>query len=330
MLLLTVPGGLLSDRFGRKAVLMLSLLANVSTFLVLYYANGFLMLMVPMMLGGIAFGLFGPTMQSLVADLATPDNRRIFVAWYTVSASAGMFVGPLMCSILLQFITMRDIFLVTLGITLVELVVGILVVKNPSHSRAETGLIGKHLSNIIFNRNILCSSIAILSYFFVDSCVMTFFPIMALDVYGLSPPFVSSIFVLRNLVLLVSRTFVVTRLVGKFSEKKMLIASLSLPLSLALSFIFPGYMTLSVLIVLTGVSLGIVFTMGAMIVAESASSSERGLANSIYFSAMNVGSMISPTIMGMLANILGVTMIFPIAALVPIIGLLAGFMIKTK
>lgn len=67
MLLLTIPSGLLSDRFGRKAVLMLSLIVNVSSFLILYYANGFLMLLIPMILSGIAFGTFGPTMQSLVA-----------------------------------------------------------------------------------------------------------------------------------------------------------------------------------------------------------------------------------------------------------------------
>jgi MFS family permease len=119
-------------------------------------------------------------------------------------------------------------------------------------------------------------------------------------------------------------------MVGKFSEKKLLIASLLLPLSLMLSLYFTSYTALSILIVLTGVSIGITFTMGAMIIADSTSPSERGLSNSVYFAAMNGGSMISPIIMGMLANMFGVSMIFPIVAFAPIIGVLASSMIKMK
>jgi predicted MFS family arabinose efflux permease len=288
------------------------------------------MLAISMILSGIAFGMFGPTMQSLAADLATPGAKRMLVAWFTISASAGMFVGPLMCSVLLQFIDMRHIFLGTLGITLIELIMGILVIKNPRGRTVEAGPARKNLSNVISNRNVVCSSIAIASYFFVDSCVTTFFPIIALNVYGLLPSFISNIFVLRSLVLLVSRTFAVTRMVGKFSEKKLLIASLLLPLSLMLSLYFTSYTALSILIVLTGVSIGITFTMGAMIIADSTSPSERGLSNSVYFAAMNGGSMISPIIMGMLANMFGVSMIFPIVAFAPIIGVLASSMIKMK
>lgn len=254
----------------------------------------------------------------------------MLVAWYTISASAGMFVGPVICSVLLQLVPMRYIFLVALGIASTALVVGILVIKNPSRTVVGAGLVMKNLNNVLVNKNVMCSSVAIASYFFVESSVTTFFPIIALNAYGLSPSFVSNIFVLRNLVLLISRTFAVTRMVGKFSEKKLLISSLLIPLSLTLSLFFTGYVILSMLIVLTGIPLGIIFTMGAMIIADSTLPSERGLSNSVYFAAMNVGSMISPTIMGMLANMFGVSMIFPIAAFVPIVGILAGSMIKIK
>jgi FSR family fosmidomycin resistance protein-like MFS transporter len=268
-------------------------------------------------------------MQSLIADLAEMGTRKKAVGLYTVVASGGFSSGPVMCSLLLQFVSIKDILLITLGIASIELIMGILLVKERSHG-GEAGLIGKNFGNVIRNGNVMYASLALASFFFVDSSIMTFFPIAALNVYGLTPQFVSSVFALRNIVLLFSRVFVVTRVVGKISEKKLFSISLALPLSLALTFFLTGYLSLSIFIILVGVGVGIVFSMGAMIIADSTSSQERGLANAIYFVGMNGGTTLSPIIMGALADVIGVTMIFPVAAFVPVIGLLASLMIKMK
>ncbi len=329
-LLLTIPGGLASDRIGRKIMIIMSMILNVASFIFAYTAIGLFMLIISVILSGASYANFGPTMQSLVADLATADVRKKVVGLYTIASSVGFFIGPAICSLLLQFTSIKDIFLVTLGITSIELVIGILVLKEKGPNRRETGLISKNLGNLIQSRNVIYASLALCTFFFADSCVTTFFPIIGLNVYGLTPQIVSSIFMVRNLALLFARTFVVTKMAGKLNEKKLFSISLALPVSLALSFFLTGYISLLILMVITGAALGIVYPMGAMIVADSTSPQERGLANAIYYVGMNIGITIGPIVMGAEANMVGITMIFPIVAFVPIIGLLVSFMIKIK
>jgi MFS family permease len=329
-LLLTIPGGLASDRFGRKIMLIMSMVLNAASFVFAYTAIELLMLTISVILSGASYANFGPTMQSLVADLATADVRKKAVGLYTVASSVGFFIGPAMCSLLLQFISIKDVFLIALGITSIELIMGILVVKEKGSSGGEARFIVKNLSSIIHNTNVMHASLALVSFFFVDSCIMAFFPIIALNVYGLTPQIVSSVFMIRNLALLSSRTLVVTRMAGKFSEKKLFSISLALPVSLVLSFFLPGYIPLAILIVIAGAALGIIYPMGAMIVAESTSQQERGLANAVYYVGMNVGVTVSPIMMGVVANMVGITMIFPIVAFAPVIGLLVSSRIKTK
>jgi DHA1 family multidrug resistance protein-like MFS transporter len=109
-LLMAVPLGILSDRWGRKPVVTLSLLLGLTSLTTLFVAQDISMLAVSTLAGGVMWAAFGPSMQALIADISSPANAGKLVGLYTIAPSVGMFLAPMIGSLLLGLMTMRDIF----------------------------------------------------------------------------------------------------------------------------------------------------------------------------------------------------------------------------
>lgn len=89
--------GPLCDRRGRRAALLASLLLNAAGYLGLAVLDG-----PPWTYAGLLFvalvgmGMFGPASNTLVADLATPEQRPFAYTVSYVGNNLGMGVGPLL------------------------------------------------------------------------------------------------------------------------------------------------------------------------------------------------------------------------------------------
>lgn len=85
--------GNLSDRFGRRPVLLCSLLAMVGNYLIMGWAPTLFWLFVGRVIGGVSASTYGIA-NAYVADTFAPDKRAQYFALLGAGFGAGFIIGP--------------------------------------------------------------------------------------------------------------------------------------------------------------------------------------------------------------------------------------------
>lgn len=94
--------GNLSDRFGRRPVLLGSTLGFAIDFLLMAFAPSLLWLFVGRFLSGV-FGASNAPAQSSIADLAPPEARSRFFSYISAAFGIGFVLGPALGGLLSTF-----------------------------------------------------------------------------------------------------------------------------------------------------------------------------------------------------------------------------------
>jgi MFS family permease len=149
--LLQIPFGLLSDRIGRKVMIVLGLIL---------FAIGSAVAAMSTSIGGVIFGrvlqgagAVGSVILALVADLTTEENRTKAMAMVGITIGASFMVALVAGPIIATFIGVAGIFWLMAGLALVGIAITEFVVPKPRqiriHRDAETvpGLIVSVLRN---------------------------------------------------------------------------------------------------------------------------------------------------------------------------------------
>jgi MFS family permease len=149
--LLQIPFGLLSDRIGRKVMIVLGLLL---------FAAGSAVAAMSHSIGGVIIGrvlqgsgAVGSVILALVADLTAEENRTKAMATVGISIGASFMVALIAGPIVASFIGVAGIFWLMVGLAFVGIAITQFVVPTPRrvrvHRDAETvpGLIGSVLRN---------------------------------------------------------------------------------------------------------------------------------------------------------------------------------------
>jgi len=321
-LLMAVPLGILSDRWGRKPVVTLSLLLGLTSLTTLFVAQDISMLAVSTLAGGVMWAAFGPSMQALIADISSPANAGKLVGLYTIAPSVGMFLAPMIGSLLLGLMTMRDIFLLASMISIIAVGLCVVGIKAPRRSFSTTGTL-EGLWNVVKNRAVVTMCFAISTFFFLNEPVYTFYPVYALETLHLQPAVISAVLTARSLAMVLSRVISVANIVDKVGEKKMILTALSSLSTLVLMLFARDSITSAILLILTGAVHGIIYPMGAMMVAKTTTVKEKGVANAFYMMLTNTATAIGPMVAGAMTNFLGLAEIF---ALLPIFTTIGAIM----
>lgn len=217
---------------------------------------------------------------------------------------------------------MRETYLCSLIVTLPSLILAFLVESVDSISQPSLKSkvsFGKTMrSKVVFAASLACGS-----FFFIFQSTITFYPIHMLQEYHADPSWVATVFSLMFFSSMIARFLAVTLLDPRIGEKKLMVASLIVSTSVALLPLTKSLEQSAVILMLTGVAQGIIYPMGAMMIAKSTSSLELGTANSIYLLFINL-SMMSPVLMGLAAEVWGVAVLFPILAIASFVGLISS------
>jgi len=149
--LLQIPFGLLSDRVGRKVMIVLGLML---------FGIGSAVAAVSTSIGGVIIGralqgsgAVGSVILALVADLTTEENRTKAMAMVGITIGASFMIAIVAGPILANFVGVNGIFWLMVGLALVGIAITQFVVPNPPcvrvHRDAEAvpALIGSVLRN---------------------------------------------------------------------------------------------------------------------------------------------------------------------------------------
>ncbi|HEX2592249.1 MAG TPA: TCR/Tet family MFS transporter [Rhizomicrobium sp.] len=117
--------GLLSDRYGRRPVLLISLFGLGLDFLFMAFAPTLAWLFIGRLISGATSGLFS-TANAYVADVTPPQDRARAFGWMGSAFGFGFLAGPAIGGLLGNY-SLRLPFLVAAVITLLNAMYGLLV-----------------------------------------------------------------------------------------------------------------------------------------------------------------------------------------------------------
>ena len=314
----SLPLGLLSDRIGRKFLILGGLLLSAgSSFLLSFSTSAFQMVAIYLIFG-LGLAMFAPTMMSYVADITPATHLGRAYGWYTTALYGGMSVGPAVGGMVAEWVGYRPLFTVS-GLVIL-LVFGIafcflprarhVVPKRPPERDTREAM--KDLSR---NAPLLACWLVTLGGCFALGMFVTFVPLHAQE-QGVTAGEIGLIFAVQAAFNALSR-IPFGRLSDKVARRSRFVVVGLLGVSAAIAgFGMASSMPLFLLCGAgLGVSMGIAFTAIGALIPEVVSADSRGLAMGGYNSSIYIGMMLSSLVMGALAGELGFRDCFFIVAL---------------
>jgi len=111
---LSLPSGVLVDRFGARTLIGISLVLAAGSQLATAFTTSVPPLFLWQVIGGLAAGIQQSAVFSAVTESVVPARRGRALGWLTFSMQAGFFLGPSLAGIALRWVDLRaDIALTT-------------------------------------------------------------------------------------------------------------------------------------------------------------------------------------------------------------------------
>jgi len=305
--------GALSDRFGRKPLIFISLVGSAAGYLVVGLAGSLMMVFIGRAIGGIAGGSIS-TAQAYVADVTTRENRAKGMGLFGAAFGLGFILGPALAGILSKWgIAMPFYFAAALSIANAIAVLLILPesLKPELRRKVEADierkgrlaemvevLEGKDFRLVAIVYFLLISAFSIMTYAYVLFTEHTF---------GYSAEQNGYLFAFVGLISIVMQGFVFGRLAKTFGESPLAVAGcLILTMGLfAIPFAGPAFGGLAGLLFVSALLAGgnafatpALSTMGSKLAAAHV----QGRAMGVLQSLASLGRAIGPTVGGVLLN----------------------------
>jgi len=222
----TAPGfGTLSDRFGRKPILLISMFGSVIGYLFLGLAGALWMIVLGRIIDGLTGGNVS-TIYAYMADITEPQHRGKSFGLLGAAAGFGMIIGPVIGGFLGTIYLPLPLFIAA-GITLIAIFLGYFILPESLHKDHRlTHFDFKHLNP--FQNFAHIFSVPILKRLFISGFI--FFvamnglyatnAIFFKDTFSWNPAQIGLILFVIGFVDIFSQGFLINKLLPKFGEIK--------------------------------------------------------------------------------------------------------------
>jgi MFS family permease len=318
-IVLRIPFGILSDKYGRKSMLLLAQIMMGIGDAIRCVATTPLHVILASSVGGIAGGGFFPILLSAIGDSTNITERSDAISTLYFFSSMGMLTGPTLASVLLLSLEIRTLFYIALISRIVLIIFIIITFKSGKGGETRRLNLKGDTMKLVKQKNMIVSMMTSTPFYFVNSVVQTYMPIFAREGLFLSDSLVASLSTFRSLLIMIVRFFMQS-ILTKISHKRLLLIMLTT--STVAGFLIPytiGYYSLIPLAMAFGMCFGTISVVCALIISSVSTPTNRGLANSIHSLTTSTG-MFAPLAMTPIAEMWGVASVFTTSAFLPLIA----------
>jgi DHA1 family tetracycline resistance protein-like MFS transporter len=216
--------GLLSDRFGRRPILLVSLFGLGLDFLFMAFAPTLAWLFVGRLISGATSGVFS-TANAYVADVTPPEGRAKAFGWMGSAFSVGFLAGPAIGGLLGNY-DLRLPFMAAAGLTLVNALYGLFVLPESLAPERRTPSLAFARANPVGSLKLLRSHhelLGLASIYFLSQLGQMVWPsIYVLYVgyrYHWTPGFIGFAMMAGSLFGVGVQSFLVSPIIRRFGER---------------------------------------------------------------------------------------------------------------
>jgi len=307
----SVPAGMLSDRWGRRRMLLLSSVIFATAPLLYLLVSTVWQLAVVRLYHGLATAVFVPVAMALVSDLFQ-KNRGEKIGWFSTSTLLGRFIAPVAGGSILGALVMNpgiSFYTVYLVCGAAGAVVVFLSLRIPAGRPEQQNAPAwrdtlSAFRSVVSNRAILVTAAVEAAILFAYGTFETFLPLSAIR-NGLTAYEVGVFLSSQVIVLALSKP-----IMGKFSDRhgrksQIIIGTIVGALSIAAFSLVRDFLPLIGISILFGFSQSVVTSATAAYIADLSKGETRGSAMGLLGSIMDIGHTTGPLISGILAAWLG-------------------------
>ncbi len=124
--------GRLSDRYGRKPLIVLGLLLSFALYPGMIFLQQFGLIFIVAVVSGLGGALVTPALSAAYLDIADPEHRSQVMGIRGSLSALGGVAGPMLVAVVSLWTTARGIFAISGGVTLLAVFLALAVLKGRS------------------------------------------------------------------------------------------------------------------------------------------------------------------------------------------------------
>ncbi|MEW6408820.1 MAG: MFS transporter [Nitrospirota bacterium] len=323
--IVSIPAGILSDRFGRKRMLLFSVFVfSTAPFLYLMVTNLW-QLAIIRFYHGFATAIFIPVAMATISDLFDKE-RGEKMGWFSSSTLIGRFMAPIAGGSIIGFlafnpeISYKSVYMLCgmAGMVALALTLKIPALKETEYKKQRWVETVKGFRTVISNKGILLTSAVEAAILFAYGTFETFLPLYSIRV-GLSA-YEIGVFLSAQVI-----TLALTKpMMGRFSDRhgrkpQIFVGAIIGAVCIGSFPLFRSSIPLLALSILFGLSLSIVTSATSALVADLSRRENRGSAMGVLGSIMDIGHTTGPLFSGIIATYSGYSQAFMSVSVVLVI-----------
>ncbi|MDT8979201.1 MFS transporter [Paenibacillus sp. chi10] len=240
--------GNLSDRYGRKPMIIIGLVLFALSNLLAAFASDLTLLFASRLIGGIGSAALIPSIIAYIADITADDQRSKSMSWLGASMTSGFIIGPGVGGLLAEW-GIKMPFYVSACVGVVAMVCSFwgLPESVSANIRQMHGQMKEKRDNVF--RQIVLS---VRSRYFVMLLIvftMTFglthfeaiFPLFVVQVYGFTTRQIAILLTVCSLIGTLNQLLLTDRITRRFGEKQIIVAMLLLSAVSLVFLLFSGH-----------------------------------------------------------------------------------------
>ncbi len=324
--------GRLSDRIGRRPVLMMTIFGQVIAYVVMAYADNLWVLGGARLATGLLAGNFAAAV-AYVTDITPPEQRAKGMGMVGGAVSLGFMIGPALGGLLgsggADGASMYLPSLAAAGVAFITFL-GVVAFLKESHSEERQAEAKEHQAEIggrwqsiqhVLSRPFLAQMVLMgFLVFFVMAMFETIMPLWSAARFDWGPQQVGFVFMYLGLIVMAVQLGLVGRLTPLLGEGRLLmIAVASYSTGLIIMTLAPAWPWMMLGITFTAAAGALFNTVAVSWVSRHAGEQERGTVIGVYQSFVYLGRAVGPTFSGLMFQSLGVNspLLLGAAVLVP-------------
>ncbi|MFA6980867.1 MAG: MFS transporter [Ignavibacteriaceae bacterium] len=291
--------GSLSDKYGRRKIILITLLLNASGYIIFAFTHSFLMLLLSRVVAGIGGSSIGVA-QAYIADVTTKENRSKGMGLIGVAFGLGFVFGPIIGGLLSNFGYMVTGF-VAAGFSFLAFSFSLFLLPESLTEEKKNLVVKRKIFDVASFKKVISNrliSVVILLFFIVTFSVANIYGTFALlghSVYGFTDMQNGMVFGIIGIIGAIVQGGLIGRLAKKYSDQKLISVGTFL-LMIGLTLIPFGINFTGVIIIsaVMSVGTGILQPILLSLVSKVAPENEQGIVLGVNQSFSSFARMLGP------------------------------------